>query len=88
VSGIPANDEIRASATVVADAANEIPIGGQLKFKNDRFRFDYTGPPMTLKNWDAFRGVILMMHVGDEQDQIIVGSGVLIGPGIAYEAWS
>jgi hypothetical protein len=80
------NEGKRVSATLIDNLASAMPVGGSLHIRNERFRFDYDGPPLAINNWADFKGCVLMVHVGEASDQNILGSGVLIGPGIALTA--
>ena len=74
--------DVYASASATKDLATTIPVGGRLTFRNERFTFDYDGPPLGIRNWSDFHGCLLMVHVVESDQRQILGTAVLIGPGM------
>ncbi len=74
--GSKPTSETISTGTVIEDLATTIEVGANLTFANERFRFDYEGPPVGLENWAILKGAILAVHIGDEAGHQIEGSGV------------
>lgn len=74
------------SGTITADPLQQLPLGVELHFSVERFAFDAPGGLNSINNWDFFKGAVIALHFGNASNQRIMGSGVMVAPGIAVTA--
>lgn len=75
VSGVIAEDPLRA-----------LPIGSEMKFVAQPFLCRAPSGLNWVNNWDFFDGAVVALHFRDIFGQRILGSGVLVAPGLALVA--
>lgn len=80
-------DKKFASGTVSGDPLESLPIGSKINFA----RVDFGGSdakelPTTIKNWECFKGSILGVGLKSEKDHEVLGTAVMIAPGLALSA--
>lgn len=75
------------SGIVVGDPLSILSIGSEIHFRNLDFAgSDGNSLPQTIKNTEIFDGSILALGIKSENRSQIIGSAVIIGPGLAVSA--
>jgi S1-C subfamily serine protease len=76
-----------ASAQIVADPAFAVPVGGLIEWEPLTIRANESPVGLQrLKNWGAFEGVLLALIARDDGRDEVIGSAVIVAPGIAIAA--
>ncbi len=76
----------KSRGAVTSDPALNPQIGDRLEFKAMQFKHEIEGKELTLtslNNWEIYEGVLLSISFIDAEKHRVLGSGVLVGPGIA-----
>jgi S1-C subfamily serine protease len=76
----------RTGGQIAADPLKDAPIGAQLQISADLFACSPVGNLDGIINWDFFEGAIVALHFGQSGLQHILGSGVLVAPGVVMAA--
>jgi hypothetical protein len=71
---------------VVGDPLKELEVGAEIKFQPRAFQFKVGPPEATVSNWDLFEGTLLMVCFTGQEEQRIIGSAVMVAPGVALSA--
>ena len=74
-------------AIITDDPLGAYPIGAKAEFSSTLFAMNVKDELRELSNWNIFLGAVLALHFGDQHNQRVIGSGVLIAPGLAITAW-
>lgn len=77
------SDHREAYGVVVDDPLLGFEVGSSLRFQSTPFRFNVEVPEATVKNWDLFEGTLLMVSFMGQEKQRILGSAVMVAPGVA-----
>src|SRR5262245_2818661 len=73
-------------AIITEDPLTALPIGSQVQFNAQLFPTDVPQGLKDVNNWEFFQGAVIAPHFGDAASQRILGSGVIVAPGIALVA--
>lgn len=72
---------------IITEDPTGVMVNGSEIFVNPRsHRFPPVQGLQAINNWDAFDGAMLFVHVGTTSSHQVVGSAVLVAPGIALTA--
>jgi hypothetical protein len=76
----------RISGIITDDPLRALPVGAELQFSSQLFLPNTSSSLNTVDNWDFFHGAVIALHFGSASNQRILGSGVMVAPGIALTA--
>jgi hypothetical protein len=76
----------RVMGTIIADPLLSLPVGAKVDFSSQLFTSDAPGGLTDIHNWDFFDGAVIGLHFGDPLNQLVLGSGVMVAPGVALAA--
>src|SRR5262245_8152400 len=79
-------EPLTASGIVTADPLGELPIGAEIKFVSRAFVGSAPTGLHTVANWNFFHGAVIALHFGSTSGSLILGSGVIVAPGMALAA--
>jgi hypothetical protein len=71
---------------VIADPLKNAPVGTTLDISFDLFTAKPPPGLDSIANWDYFQGAVVAIHFGEPHSQRVLGSGVLIAPGVVMTA--
>jgi hypothetical protein len=71
---------------VADDPLRGAPVGATLRISSDLFAIATQSGLNSIANWDFFNGVLVAIHFADPKSQQILGSGVLVAPGVVVAA--
>jgi hypothetical protein len=74
------------TGTITADPLLDLPVGAKIAFSSQLFPSDAPGGLTAILNWDFFDGAVIGLHFGDPLNQLVLGSGVMVAPGVALAA--
>jgi hypothetical protein len=74
------------SGVITTDPVRDVPNGFTLGFSASRFQADLTSNVVRLEDWGAFEGILLALAFVHDGSYQVLGSGVLVAPGIALAA--
>jgi hypothetical protein len=63
-----------------------LPAGTKIDISHDLFTPDAPPALNAINNWDCFEGAVIALHFGNSARHVILGSGVMVAPGIALTA--
>lgn len=72
--------------TITVDPLRSLPVGARIGFSSELFTSDAPGGLTEIHNWDFFDGAVVGLHFGDPLSQLVLGSGVMVAPGVALAA--
>jgi hypothetical protein len=76
----------RIIGTVTADPLLGLPVGAKINFSSQLFTSDAPRGLNDIHNWDFFDGAVVGLHFGAPLNQLVLGSGVMVAPGVALAA--
>jgi hypothetical protein len=74
------------SFTICEDPARNAQNGERLRFEQVNPHFEVAPRFADVENWQVFQGMLLAVMSSDESDHSILGSAVMVAPGIALSA--
>jgi len=74
------------SGLITSDPLRSLPIGSELQVTSNLFAAQSKVGLNSVSNWDFFNGAVVALHFGNTKGQRILGSGVLVAPGVAITA--
>jgi hypothetical protein len=76
----------RSEGIITDDPATGLPIGSKLNFSSVLFSPNPAEGLHAIANWEFFRGAVLALRFGDREGQHLLGSGVIVAPGVVMAA--
>ncbi len=80
------SDRVNAHGVVVGDPLEELKVGANIHFQPKPFQFKVEPSEATVSNWDLFEGTLLMVCFTGQEEQRIIGTAVMVAPGVAISA--
>src|SRR2546425_11567847 len=71
---------------ITTDPLRDAPLGTKIHISSDLFVARPEAGLNSITNWDFFNGAVVAVHFGEMQGQRILGSGVLVAPGVVITA--
>jgi hypothetical protein len=71
---------------ITDDPVKDLPAGSEIGFISRLFPFDAPNGLNDVSDWNYFRGTVIALHFGDVLEQRILGSGIIVAPGVAVVA--
>ena len=76
-----------AGGQITEDPLRDAPVGARLQMRASLFEGKPNSASLSdVANWDFFQGAVVSIHFGAHKKQRILGSGVLVAPGIVMTA--
>jgi hypothetical protein len=80
------NDDSSLSFVTREDPTHAATAGEKLRFEYVKPHFDVTPRFADVANWQVFQGILLAVVSSDESDHSILGSAIMVAPGVALSA--
>ena len=77
--------------TITEDPLLTLPVGAEIAFSSELFTSNAPGGLNDIDNWEFFDGAVIGLLFGDPLSKHILGSGVVVAPGVAQPrsmSWS
>jgi hypothetical protein len=74
------------SFTICEDPARSAQNGNRLRFEQVNLYFEVAPRFADVENWQVFQGLLLAVMSSDESNHSILGSAVMVAPGVALSA--